>query len=139
MSSDVSLFGDGSKLLIKTVKQKGESKRRDFPRYLIRLPGSRGEILGVYSLYTIKNFQRRHIKVIGKLIPIKQKTAMNCGSFFYNALWLTHKMWCLGTGLNCPHEDFQSSALPTELPRQREVSLYVTLSVMASFLLSISI
>ena len=26
------------------------------------------------------------------------------------------KEMCPGTGLNCRHEDFQSSALPTELP-----------------------
>jgi hypothetical protein len=34
-------------------------------------------------------------------------------------LWpLTHCMeWCRGTESNRRHEDFQSSALPTELPR----------------------
>ena len=29
--------------------------------------------------------------------------------------------WCRGTELNCRHGDFQSPALPTELPRQRVV------------------
>gem|GEM_PF-2435656 len=31
-------------------------------------------------------------------------------------LGLSEKEMCPGTGLNCRHEDFQSSALPTELP-----------------------
>ena len=29
-----------------------------------------------------------------------------------------HIIWCLRAESNCRHEDFQSSALPTELPRQ---------------------
>ena len=28
-----------------------------------------------------------------------------------------HNKWCLRAESNCRHEDFQSSALPTELPR----------------------
>ena len=32
--------------------------------------------------------------------------------------WATPAIWCLGAELNHRHEDFQSSALPTELPRQ---------------------
>jgi len=31
--------------------------------------------------------------------------------------------WCLRTESNCRHEDFQSSALPTELPRQMQLSI----------------
>jgi hypothetical protein len=27
-----------------------------------------------------------------------------------------YNLWCPGTESNCRHEDFQSSALPTELP-----------------------
>ena len=38
------------------------------------------------------------------------------------SLWIP---WCRGTELNCRHGDFQSPALPTELPR-REVVLFVT-------------
>jgi hypothetical protein len=34
----------------------------------------------------------------------------------------TNKMWCRGTGLNRRHGDFQSPALPTELPRLDEES-----------------
>ena len=30
------------------------------------------------------------------------------------------KIWCRGTESNCPHGDFQSPALPTELPRHNE-------------------
>ena len=30
------------------------------------------------------------------------------------------KIWCRGTESNCPHGDFQSPALPTELPRHDE-------------------
>ncbi len=32
---------------------------------------------------------------------------------------LVFRWWCPGTESNCRHEDFQSSALPTELPGQR--------------------
>ena len=32
--------------------------------------------------------------------------------------------WCRGTESNCRHGDFQSPALPTELPRRRNVGLY---------------
>ena len=41
---------------------------------------------------------------------------------FAASLWIP---WCRGTELNCRHGDFQSPALPTELPR-REVVLFVT-------------
>ena len=38
--------------------------------------------------------------------------------FGYSALMhANRRFWCLGTELNRRHEDFQSSALPTELPR----------------------
>ena len=30
--------------------------------------------------------------------------------------------WCRETGLNCPHVDFQSTALPTELSRREDMS-----------------
>jgi hypothetical protein len=30
---------------------------------------------------------------------------------------ITRKKWCLGTDSNRRHADFQSAALPTELPR----------------------
>ena len=33
----------------------------------------------------------------------------------YGLLWI--QKWCRGTESNCPHGDFQSPALPTELPR----------------------
>ena len=42
--------------------------------------------------------------------------------------------WCRGTELNCPHGDFQSPALPTELPR-REKSNYVNSASLASLFL----
>ena len=34
---------------------------------------------------------------------------------FAASLWIP---WCRGTELNCRHGDFQSPALPTELPKQ---------------------
>ena len=41
--------------------------------------------------------------------------------FGYSALMhANRRFWCLGTELNRRHEDFQSSALPTELPRHME-------------------
>ena len=40
-----------------------------------------------------------------------------------NGLGKKEKLWCPGTDLNCRHGDFQSPALPTELPGlQRGVS-----------------
>jgi hypothetical protein len=32
-------------------------------------------------------------------------------------LWMKRKEWCRGAESNCRHRDFQSRALPTELPR----------------------
>ena len=34
-------------------------------------------------------------------------------------------LWCLGAESNHRHEDFQSSALPTELPRQIKSALHM--------------
>ena len=40
--------------------------------------------------------------------------------------------WCRGTELNCPHGDFQSPALPTELPRLDRETNYAKSPVLAS-------
>ena len=38
---------------------------------------------------------------------------------FYTCPIYSKVRWCPGTELNCRHADFQSAALPTELPGQR--------------------
>ncbi len=44
--------------------------------------------------------------------PRPKKTAASGGHF------PNDQSWCPGTESNCRHEDFQSTALPTELPRR---------------------
>ena len=41
-------------------------------------------------------------------------------------------LWCPGTELNRRHEDFQSSALPTELPGQKDFLYTLTCAVMST-------
>ena len=53
------------------------------------------------------------------LVPIRHKSCIS--------------KWCRGTELNCPHGDFQSPALPTELPRLDRESNYANSPVLASF------
>ncbi len=56
------------------------------------------------------------------LFPLSSDTAFGLGS----APKTLYIQWCPGTESNCRHEDFQSSALPTELPRQHFLkTLYV--------------
>ena len=43
--------------------------------------------------------------------------------FFYFDLWFKSVKWCLRAESNCRHKDFQSFALPTELPRQEQVAV----------------
>ena len=53
----------------------------------------------------------------------------------FRTFWVTTgpEKWCRGTELNCPHGDFQSPALPTELPRLDRESNYANSPVLASF------
>ena len=51
-------------------------------------------------------------------------------SGLYGLLWI--QKWCRGTESNCPHGDFQSPALPTELPRHDRKSVYRKMAALAS-------
>lgn len=62
--------------------------RRDKIQYLLRM----AELLPTFCIHGMK----------------KGLQLRNCNPF---------KKWCRGTESNRPHPDFQSSALPTELPR----------------------
>ena len=47
-----------------------------------------------------------------------------------NPLILKQILWCRGTESNCRHGDFQSPALPTELPRRIKIELILLLEAL---------
>ena len=64
---------------------------------------------------------KRHRAAAANARPAKAHNEKRLATFAAS-LWIP---WRRGTELNCRHGDFQSPALPTELPR-REVVLFVT-------------
>ncbi len=69
-------------------------------------------------------FQRRFPKLFSLTIMFSGHTPQRQGSVGKPSRALS-LLWCPGTELNCRHGDFQSPALPTELPGPKQQGVYM--------------
>ncbi len=90
---------------------------------------------GKTGSFIIRNRETLPGRKISDMQPAKERGYGNChkkkAAIRLKPIAALVLGWCRGTELNCPHGDFQSPALPTELPR-REKSNYANFMCLAS-------
>ena len=93
----------------------------------LRLCGRSGKLVAIASFVKHFYFLKCPLFCVSSQFRGRKRSLRACADP------CTNKMWCRGTGLNRRHGDFQSPALPTELPRLDEESSKQTSVFMQAF------
>ena len=72
----------------------------------------------IYSLLPLATRESLRMELVIGLEPTTCWLQISCSANWATPAFICVWVWCLGTESNHRHRDFQSLALPTELPRQ---------------------